>query len=214
MHLALRLGKLALLLTLPLSVSLLAPGRAWGQTTLLFQGGASLATLGGSDAEIADSRAGLRVGASAILPFANSLDLQLGAAYAAKGATEQEFGADLDFSLGYLEIPLLLRFTPSVAGTISPHFLIGPALALRVSCNVAIEEEGVEFSFDCDEEFDDLKSMDFGAMAGTGIDIATSGSLSVSLDVLYNMGLSSIAESDDVKNRAFSFLAGVTVPIG
>ena len=31
---------------------------------------------------------------------------------------------------------------------------------------------------------------------------------------LYNFGLSSIAESDDVKNRAFSILAGITFPIG
>ena len=51
-------------------------------------------------------------------------------------------------------------------------------------------------------------------MAGAGIDIATSGSLSVSLDLLDNFGLSSISESDNVKNRAFSILAGVTFPIG
>ena len=51
-------------------------------------------------------------------------------------------------------------------------------------------------------------------MAGAGIDIATSGSLSVSLDLLYNFGLSSITESTDEKNRAFSILAGVTFPIG
>ena len=44
--------------------------------------------------------------------------------------------------------------------------------------------------------------------------MAMAGSLSVSLDVLYNFGLSSIAESDDVKNRAFSILAGITFPIG
>ena len=162
------------------------------------------------------SYTGLKVGASAILPLTTSLDLQLGAGYAVKGATEQEFGVDIDLELGYLEIPLLLRFNPSVTGTISPHFMIGPALSFRVSCNAAVGAEGFEISVDCDDEElgDEIKTLDLGAMAGAGIDIATSGSLSVSLDVLYNLGLSSIAESDDVKNRAFSFLAGVTFPVG
>ena len=196
------------------TVSLLAPGSAWSQTTLLVQGGASLATLGGSDVDSADSQAGIRVGASAILPLRTNLDLQLGAAYAAKGATEQEFGVDIELGLGYLELPLLLRFQPSVGGTISPHFMVGPALALRVSCNAAATGAGLEISIDCDDDFDDLKSMDFGAMAGAGMDIATSGSLSVSVDVLYSLGLSSISESDDVKNRAFSIVAGVAFPIG
>ena len=202
------------LIALTFSVGLFVPESVRGQMGLSLQAGASLATLGGSDVDSADSRIGPRVAASAIVPLRSNLDLQLGAAYAAKGATEQEFGVDVNLGLGYLEIPVLLRLTPSVAGTISPHFTIGPALALRVSCNAAVSAEGVEISIDCDEEFDDLKSMDFGAIAGAGLDIATSGSLSVSLDLLYNFGLSSIAESDDVKNRAFSFLAGVTVPIG
>ena len=206
--------KLAPLCAVLFTVSLLSPGSAWGQTTLLVQGGASLATLGGSDVDSADSQAGIRVGASAILPLRTNLDLQLGAAYAAKGATEQELGFDIELGLGYLELPLLLRFQPSVGGTISPHFMVGPALALRVSCNAAATGAGLEISVDCDDDFDDLKSMDFGAMAGAGMDIATSGSLSVSVDVLYSLGLSSISESDDVKNRAFSIVAGVAFPIG
>ena len=206
--------KLAPLCAVLFPLSLLAPGSAWGQTTLLVQGGASLATLGGSDVQGADSRAGIRVGASAVLPLAAGMHLQLGAGYAAKGATEQEFGVDIELGLGYLELPLLLRFEPSVGGAISPHLMVGPALALRVSCNAAGTAEGVEISIDCDDDFDDLKSMDFGALAGAGIDIAASGSLSVSVDVLYGLGLSSISESDDVKNRAFSIMAGVAFPIG
>jgi len=206
--------KLAPLCAVLFPVSLLVPGSAWGQTTLLVQGGASLATLGGNDVSSADSRAGIRIGASAILPLTTRMNLQLGAGYAAKGATEQEFGVEVELGIDYLELPLLLRFEPSVGGTITPHFMVGPALALRVSCNAAAMAEGFEISIDCDDEFDDLKSMDFGAMAGAGMDIATSGSMSVSVDILYNLGLSSISESDDVKNRAFSIVAGVAFPIG
>ena len=208
--------KLLPLLALVLSVGLLVPGSVQGQTTLSLQAGGSLATFGGSDVESPDSRIGLRVGASALVPLRTNLDLQLGAAYAAKGATEDEFGVDIELSVDYLEIPLLLRFTPSFEGTLSPHFTIGPALAFRVGCNAAARAEGFEISADCDdEEYDgEVRTIDFGAVAGAGVDIATSGSLTVSLDVLYNLGLTSISESDDVKNRAFSILAGIAIPIG
>ena len=100
--------KLPPLLALALSVSLFVPGSVYGQTSLSLQAGASLATLGGSDVESADSRIGMRVGASAIFPLSANLDLQFGAAYAAKGATEQELGIDLAVELDYFEIPLLL----------------------------------------------------------------------------------------------------------
>ena len=205
--------KLPPLLALALSVSLFVPGSVYGQTSLSLQAGASLATLGGSDVASADSRIGMKVGASAIFPLSANLDLQFGAAYAAKGATQQEFGVDMAFEFDYFEIPLLLRLSPSVDGTISPHFTVGPALSFRLKCSVSGSAEGFDISGDCDED-PDAKSMDFGAMAGAGIDIATSGSLSVSLDLLYNFGLSSISESADTKNRAFSILAGVTFPIG
>ena len=108
--------KLPPLLALALSVSLFVPGSVYGQTSLSLQAGASLATLGGSDVASADSRIGMRVGALAIFPFSANLDLQFGAAYAAKGATEQELGVDVAFELDYFEIPLLLRLAlPSMA---------------------------------------------------------------------------------------------------
>lgn len=93
---------------------LLVRGSLQGQKNLSVQAGASTATLAGSEVESADSRGGIRVGASTLLPLRPNLDLQLCAAYAAKGATEQEFGVDVEFQINYLEIPLLLRFTPSI----------------------------------------------------------------------------------------------------
>ena len=198
-----------------LSAGLTVPGILEAQTSLSLQTGASLATLGG-DAENADYRTGLRVGASAVFPLSPNLGLQLGGAYAAKGATEEEFGVDIALELGYLEIPLLLTLSPSVEGTISPRFSVGPALSFRISCSADAGAEGVRVSLDCDSaEFDEeVKTIDLGAVAGAGLDIATSGSLSVSLDLLYNLGLVSIFELDDTKNRAFSILAGITIPIG
>lgn len=122
--------KLTPLLAVVLSPILCVPGSLHGQTELPSKGGMSFATLGGSDVGNADSRTGLRLGASAILPRTTSLGLELGAGYAAKRATEEDLAVGSDLALGYVEAPPLLRFTPSVEGTISPHFSIGPA-ALR-----------------------------------------------------------------------------------
>ena len=202
-------------LVLPLSAGPIVPRILEAQTSLSLQTGVSLATLAG-DAENADYRTGLRVGASAIVPLSSSLGLQLGAAYAAKGATAEEFVVDVALELGYLEIPLLLTLSPSVEGTISPRFSVGPALSFRISCSADAGAEGVQISLDCDSaEFDEeIKRIDVGAVAGAGLDIATPGSVSVSLDVLYNLGLVSVFELGDTKNRAFSILAGITIPIG
>ena len=86
----------------------------------------------------------------------------------------------------------------------------------RISCSADAGAEGVQISLDCDSaEFDEeIKTIDLGAVAGAGLDIATPGSLSVSLDLLYNLGLVSVFELDDTKNRAFSIRTGITIPIG
>lgn len=176
-----------------------------------------MSTIAGDDVRGPDSRRGLTAGASAIVPLSSVLSLQLGAGYSAKGAAIADLGLDVSFDLelGYLEAPLLVRVEPPVDGTISPHFMIGPVFALRSGCHVTVVAEGVTLSADCQNEIQDMKETDFGAMAGAGLDIATSGSLSVTLDVLYNLGLTSIAKSiGGIKNRSFSVVAGIAFPVG
>lgn len=70
---------------------------------------------------------------------------------------------------------------------------------------------------DCADFGVPVKSIDIGAMGGAGLSIATGGSLAVTLDVLYNLGLTTIddtSDEDDVKNRAWSIVAGVSFPVG
>ena len=62
-----------------------------------------------------------------------------------------------------------------------------------------------------------LKSIDLGAMVGAGLEIGLTESVFLVLDGLYNLGLTKMGDSgldDDVKNRAFSFLAGLSFPLG
>ena len=204
-----------------LVLACLSIGQVSAQTTLSFRGGASIATLGGPDIDdigsTIDSRTGLNVGAALTFGLGGNLGVQVGGAYVQKGFSLTEQSAKVTFALNYIEIPVLLRVGIPTAGNISPHFFLGLAISIEAGCSVEASDQGVSVSVDCSEGDFDVKSTDLGGMGGVGLDIATAGPLSITLDVIYNLGLSSIddaASSDDLKNRAWSILAGVSLPIG
>ena len=195
------------------------PAVAAGQSTVGFRGGLSVASLGGDDAEDLDSRTGLRFGGFFNVPVSDVLGVQVGAGFVQKGASETELGVDLDFKLGYIEIPLLLTLSPSTNGSVGFTFSVGPAVGFKTGCNVSATDAGVTVDFDCDDPTVDvdLKSFEVGAMVGAGLDIGLTDSVSLVLDGLYNFGFTKIDDSgvdDDVKNRAFSILAGVSFSVG
>ena len=128
---------------------------------------------------------------------------------------------DLDFDFDYLEFPVLFRYNLNT-GTFSPYFMPGLKLSILTDCSVSIlSYEDEEISITCNGF--DVNKLDIGFHAGAGIDINLIPSVMFTLDVAYNYGLSSVfKDSEDSsfledgqgKNRAFSILAGVTVPIG
>ncbi|MXY07492.1 MAG: PorT family protein, partial [Rhodothermaceae bacterium] len=131
--------------------------------------------------------------------------------------------------MDYLEFPLLLRFSPQLGGPLSPHVAAGPAFSFVLNCRVSNRLRasiidpftGEQVMVDDDEseecEEDVFKTFDFGVMAGAGLAFAVSPSWSLTLDLTYNHGLSSIIKvdddlvelSDDTENRTFAFMAGV-----
>lgn len=193
------------------------PVTAQTQTTLSFRAGPSIATLGGDDITDADSRTGLNVGAGLTFGISENLGVLVGAAYAQKGATATVDGAENTFKIDYLEIPVLLELGVPTSGSISPRFFLGPAIGAEIGCEVEGTEGGVTVSGDCADFGAPIKSVDIGAMGGAGLSMSTGGAMSITLDVFYNLGLSTIddsADADDVKNRAWSILGGVSIPVG
>lgn len=207
----LRLGVLALALIFGVP----RPGAA--QTLLYFRGGATLSTLGGSDAPELDSHLGFEAGGGLLFDLTEALQLQAGISYIQKGAIIPD--PDIDFTLGidYLEMPLLLRYPFSTGGRFTPHLMLGPAVSFKLGCSVKASSQGTSASFACGESFiPPVKSFDVGGMGGAGVTMATSGRIAVTLDVLYSIGFLTIDDSsasDDVRNRAWSFVGGVTVPL-
>ena len=206
-----RLGPLTLALTLSLPVG----GSA--QSMVHVRAGATLATLGGSDAPSVDSRIGLDLGGAVTFDLTESLALQAGLSYVQKGANLPQGDIDLGIQIDYLDIPVLLRYVVPMGGSISPHILLGPAVSFKLGCSLQVSGEGAAGTLSCGEAgVPPVQSLDFGAMGGAGVDIATSESFRVTFDVLYNLGVRSIDDSpssEDVRNRSWSFLAGVAVPI-
>ena len=200
-----------------LVLALLGPGRLSAQNTLSFHAGASVATLGGRDAVDVgvDPKIGLNLGASLTFGLGRNLGLRVGGAYVQKGLSVSGQGGEATLFLDYIEIPVLLRLRVPTAVRLSPRFFVGPAISINTRCSTKIVLQGSGETLDCD--VDSVKSIDLGGMAGVGVDIATPGSLLITFDVFYNVGLTSwdaSASADDVKNRAWSILVGVAAPAG
>jgi opacity protein-like surface antigen len=196
----------------------LSPPTLSGQTSLGFHGGLSMATLDGSGLEDMDPgyRNGFGLGAFLEVAISDKLSIQPELLYLQKGASESSDGVDITFGVDFVEIPVLLRIDVPTDGSIAPYFLIGPAIGFKTGCEISAEGDGLEINVDCDEAEATIKSMDFGGVAGAGLSIAA-GSGNIHLGARYNYGLMSLDDSDldeDVKSRAFSFLAGYSFPLG
>jgi hypothetical protein len=186
------------------------------QVRLGIRGGVSLATVGGDEVDNVSSRTGINVGATLLFPLGGNLGLQVGAGIADKGATLDIDAVEATVKLTYIEVPVLLHLAIPTEGSFTPHLVAGTALSFQMGCDIDGSAGDLNVSAPCDETELDVNSFDVGLMGGAGVDIATSTELTITLDALYNYGLSTIDGSEDpsdVKNRAWSFLAGVAFPL-
>jgi hypothetical protein len=121
------------------------------------------------------------------------------------GATPLKVWIKLD----YLEIPVLLKIMPGTQGSVKPYLFAGPAVSIKVSSKAKAEFEGESEEETIEEG---LKGTDFGLVIGAGADFGFGalGKGTLSVDIRYNLGLSTISdfEGDDVKNGAFSLMVG------
>lgn len=182
--------------------------------------GASSAKLYGDDVEDLEdflgedlkSRIGFCVGGFVTIDIAEIFAIQSEVLYTMKGLTYEEeiMGDTLKawIKLDYLEIPVLAKINIPTPGGVKPSLFAGPAIALKLSSKVKAEYAG-----DSDEEdLEDVKGTDFGLVIGGGLDFGfgSSGRGSISVDIRYTLGLSTISEfeGEDIKNGVFSLMVG------
>ena len=205
------------------------PAVAVGQSTLGFRGGLSLTSLGGRQTEGFETRTGISFGGFFNVPVSDVLGVQVGAGFVQKGASFSGWvipadpgfevpSFDLEFEMGFIEIPLLLTLSLPTVGNVGFTFSVGPVVGFETGCNTSLSG-GVTVELDCHDPMSesDLKFFEVGAMVGAGLEIGLTESVSLILDGLYNVGLPTTSGSgivDDTKNRALSILAGVSFSLG
>jgi hypothetical protein len=178
-----------------------------GEMSIGVTGGVNIATVAGDDADDWDSRTAPFFGGFLEFPITPLVSIQPELLYTMKGATStDEEGCDVTAKLDYIEIPILLRVNVPMEGSIKPFLVAGPGLGFNSTAKMEYDGE--------EEDIEDVKSMDFGLIfgGGVGIPVGGDGSYMVSLFARYELGLTTIDDSEeeaDVKNRAISIGAGI-----
>lgn len=115
-----------------------ASGVAAGQPSVGVIGGLNSATFtGSSSVAVAGRRAGIVIGAVAELPLAGSFSIRPELHYSAKGARVRTAGSGpggVDFTVSYLQLPLLVQVRPTRGASVFPVLLGGVSLGLPLRC--------------------------------------------------------------------------------
>ena len=164
-----------------------------------------------------DGRTGVLAGAYLTYSFDRQFALQPEIFYVQKGAGKDLFIFSAEWSINYLEIPVLLKFNLSPEAKVQPSLFAGPALGVLLSSKVSAVNESIDVK-------DGMKSTDISLVFGGGVDYKK-----VTFDVRYTLGLTNVidagkinsltgAEPGDyfylggdpsVKNTNISFMVGV-----
>jgi len=218
--------RIARIFTLVTVAALFVTGPAVAQTNMRagVKAGVGFANLGGDAEDLLevslDSRTGFAAGGFIGFDLSRMFRLQLDGQYVQKGAKFTEQGVDVTVKVDYIEFMVPLTVLVPTPGSVTPRFYAGPALAIEASCKFSGSQEGVNVDVDCDsdEVGAETKSIDFGVFFGGGVDFGV-GPGALTLDVLYNLGLTDINDVDvgtdgSIKNQNIQVMAGYAFMIG
>jgi hypothetical protein len=182
----------------------------------------------GGDAE-SESTTKLRMGASLSLIHIGPLSIGPEVYYAQRGGRQVAPATEpnplvqaYDFSMNYLEVPLLVKLSLVKAGAFRPYIAGGPVYAWQLKCDVTLVGLTDNAEQDCqDDTFTNArtayKNADKGIMVGGGIDLNVLGFGLVTLDARVVRGLDRITEDaagGDVKSQSISLMLGYSFGMG
>ena len=193
-------------------------------------GGMNLSKFVGDDAE-SESATKLRFGARLSLINVGPVSIGPEVFYAQRGGRQLAPSTEpnplvqaYDFSMNYLEVPVLAKISLVRVGPIRPYIAGGPVYAWQLKCDVTLltvsgasgEEE------DCqDDTFKNARSAyrnaDKGIMFGGGLDFNVLGLGMITLDARVLRGLDRLTEDSaagDVKAQSVSLMLGYTLGVG
>jgi hypothetical protein len=150
--------------------------------------------------------------------FTELLAVQPEVLYFMKGSKydypEDEMSEDTEWNYSYIEIPVLLKITPSLSENVKLNFLAGPAIAFLLSAKVNSDLDIID-GLDLK---DDTEGMDMGIALGAGINYDLN-SVTLGLDIRYTLGMTdvlkdqswylTIDDSPEAMNNNISILFGI-----
>jgi opacity protein-like surface antigen len=174
-------------------------------------GEAAVANFVGSETAGWQSRTSVGYGGVLVWqPSLAPIGFETGLTFVSKGGTLDESGITTTLKVGYLEVPALLRVAlPLPGANIRPTANIGIIAGFRTGCTMEEVGGSLSISGDCTDPAVDgpaLKTVDFGAAVGVGVDMAVLPRIVIHPSVSYTRGLSTIDNSSgpaDVKNSVF-----------
>ncbi|UCE23800.1 MAG: PorT family protein [Candidatus Zixiibacteriota bacterium] len=110
-------------------------------------------------------------------------------------------------SLDYLELPMMVKFSPRLTARVNPALLAGLYVAWNVSHSVSYEDHVAEPI----EEFD-IATSDYGVAVGVAIDFAIK-KRTLSFEFRFTRGLKEIYDrpsGDSLVNRVLTFMVAFT----
>jgi hypothetical protein len=172
---------------------------AKAQVSYGVKGGLNLSNVIGSDADDAKAKIGFHAGVFAGFPVADKLSIQPELVYSVQGAKYEETGDDVNINTGYLNLPVLAKYS-AASGFYGET---GPQLGFLVSAKAKQDDDKVDV-----KEY--YKTTDFSWAFGIGY--KTSSNLGI--DLRYNLGLSRLDEEGDAKAKNGVFQLGVFYVLG
>ncbi len=174
-----------------------------------FKAGLNISDVIGQDSGSTDVGFNFVGGGFVTVPFTKCLAIHPEVLFSTLGVTSTDtppFPAqptEITLSVDYIMLPILLRFTPPLAG---PHLSLGPYFAFNVHDDLDFAGRGVDGS---------IKPSDLGMVFNIGTEIPMSGKGKFTFDIRYALGLTSFAYEDspsrgsvDVQHSVVSLLFG------
>jgi hypothetical protein len=179
------------------------------------KGGLALSNMtwsGGGPADSYDNISKPVFGAFVAFNLSPMMAIQPEIYYWTGGASAEEFDDPdtykMELLLNYIHVPVLAKFRFGT-GQLKPILFAGPAVSFLTTAT-----EKMYFNGEFEDEMDIkpfLKSTDFSAVFGTGLEYAMS-KITLILDIRYNLGFTNInnkGEDTSIKNKAWMFMLGI-----
>jgi len=185
------------------------PALASAQTAVGVKGGVSLSNITGDTEEQPEWLLGWSAGGFVGIHLVPSLYLQPEVLYTRKGSKLKEGGSTAKTNLDYVELPVLLRFSPEAA-KIGIDLFGGIAPAVRTRARFVFEGGGgLDGLEDLDTDISDLiTKWDVGVVVGAGFHLGA-----FTTEFRWTEGLTNIIEDpesgESAKNRSVSVLIGL-----